>query len=100
MISSVSGVTLTRVLFIGKIRIPALLKSLRTLGIRSLMVEGGARIIQSFLAESTHNDTMRAVNAVVVTVAPIFVGDDGVGYGTNVSSSAVSQNHVISPDSD
>jgi riboflavin biosynthesis pyrimidine reductase len=37
------------------------------------MVEGGARIIQSFLAE-------RLVDALIVTTAPVLVGGDGVGY--------------------
>jgi 2,5-diamino-6-(ribosylamino)-4(3H)-pyrimidinone 5'-phosphate reductase len=58
------------------------------------MVEGGARVIQSFLAESTskegHSASTRVVDSVIVTVAPVFVGDDGVGYGANVSSSTVS----------
>lgn len=70
--------------------IPALLQALRDLGIRSLMVEGGARIIQSFLAESKEETASRVVDAVIVTVAPTFVGDDGVGYGGNLSSAAVS----------
>jgi 2,5-diamino-6-(ribosylamino)-4(3H)-pyrimidinone 5'-phosphate reductase len=38
------------------------------------MVEGGARVIQSFLSECL-------VDALIVTTAPILVGGDGVGYG-------------------
>jgi 2,5-diamino-6-(ribosylamino)-4(3H)-pyrimidinone 5'-phosphate reductase len=38
------------------------------------MVEGGARVIQSFLSE-------RLVDALIVTTAPVLVGGDGVGYG-------------------
>jgi 2,5-diamino-6-(ribosylamino)-4(3H)-pyrimidinone 5'-phosphate reductase len=74
----------------GKISIPALLAKLRSLDIRSLMVEGGASIIGSFLAEasplhSTHNNTNRSiVDTVIVTVAPTFVGDDGIGYGAGL----------------
>jgi len=37
------------------------------------MVEGGARIISSFLREGT-------VDALIITIAPVFVGDAGVGY--------------------
>lgn len=39
------------------------------------MVEGGAQIIDSFLAEPN------LVDVVIVTIAPVFVGRDGVGYG-------------------
>jgi 2,5-diamino-6-(ribosylamino)-4(3H)-pyrimidinone 5'-phosphate reductase len=38
------------------------------------MVEGGAQIIGSFLAESSVVDT------VIITVAPTFVGVNGSGY--------------------
>lgn len=55
--------------------LPAILKSLNDLGIRSLMVEGGARIIGSFFAAPE-----KIVDALIITVAPIFVGSDGVGY--------------------
>jgi riboflavin biosynthesis pyrimidine reductase len=51
-----------------------MLLALRKNGIRSLMVEGGARIIDSFLA------TPALVDNVIVTVAPTFVGKQGVGY--------------------
>lgn len=37
------------------------------------MVEGGARIISSFLAEGT-------IDALIITIAPVFIGDAGVGY--------------------
>lgn len=37
------------------------------------MVEGGARVIQSFLSE-------RLVDALIVTTAPVLVGGDAVGY--------------------
>jgi len=51
----------------GRVSLPALLKRLVELGINSLMVEGGARIITSFLSE-------RLVDYVVLTIAPMFVG--------------------------
>lgn len=37
------------------------------------MVEGGAKVIQSFLLE-------KLADTVIVTIAPVFVGSDGVGY--------------------
>jgi 2,5-diamino-6-(ribosylamino)-4(3H)-pyrimidinone 5'-phosphate reductase len=40
------------------------------------MVEGGARVIESFLAHPS------VVSRVVVTIAPVFVGQSGVGYAT------------------
>lgn len=54
--------------------LPAVLRMLREKGIRSVMVEGGARVIQSFL--SGH-----LIDALIVTTAPVLVGRDGVGYG-------------------
>lgn len=55
--------------------LPAILKSLTDLGIRSLMAEGGARIIGSFF-EAPEN----IVDTLIITVAPVLVGSDGVGY--------------------
>lgn len=76
------------------ISIPHLLARLRELSIRSLMVEGGARIIQSFLAASGDpiSETSRgagAVDTIIVTVAPTLVGSDGVGYGSNLLADAL-----------
>jgi GTP cyclohydrolase II len=51
----------------GSIDLRALLASLYDLGIRSVMVEGGATVITSFLTE-------QLVDFVVVTVAPTFLG--------------------------
>jgi len=65
----------------GALSIPDLLASLLTFGIRSLMVEGGAKVIQSFLTSAKSS-----VDVIIVTVAPILVGDNGVGYGTNLYS--------------
>ena len=57
--------------------IPTIVHHLRQLGIQSLMVEGGAQIIRSFLrAHSTHP----IVDNLIITVAPTFIGKDGVGY--------------------
>lgn len=60
--------------------ISAILKALYTLGVRSLMVEGGARVIDSFFcAKAPSEDSV--VDTLIVTVAPTFIGDGGVGYG-------------------
>jgi 2,5-diamino-6-(ribosylamino)-4(3H)-pyrimidinone 5'-phosphate reductase len=46
------------------------------------MVEGGARVIRSFFAASASSSL---VDSIIVTVAPIFVGD-GVGYSYDSTS--------------
>ncbi|KAJ7446382.1 dihydrofolate reductase-like domain-containing protein [Mycena galericulata] len=56
-------------------RTPALLALLHEQGIRTLMVEGGARVIASFLAAP------RAVDTLLITTAPVLVGATGVGWG-------------------
>lgn len=51
----------------GRVPLPDLLERLAAMGIKSLMVEGGARVITSFLAA-------RLVDGIVITIAPMFVG--------------------------
>jgi 3,4-dihydroxy 2-butanone 4-phosphate synthase/GTP cyclohydrolase II len=51
----------------GRVSLPALLDCLSELGIRSLMVEGGASVIASFLAQGL-------ADRMLVTIAPIIVG--------------------------
>lgn len=66
------------------ISVVGLLAKLHELGIHSVMVEGGARIIQSFLgAEVRHRN---CIDTVIVTVAPTLVGRDGIGYGSDLPS--------------
>ncbi|KAK2461406.1 hypothetical protein APHAL10511_005869 [Amanita phalloides] len=60
---------------------PTILTSLRDLGLTSIMVEGGARVISSLLA--SHSDL---IHLVVVTVAPVFVGDLGIPYHANLNN--------------
>ncbi|KAJ2081837.1 2,5-diamino-6-(ribosylamino)-4(3H)-pyrimidinone 5'-phosphate reductase [Coemansia sp. RSA 988] len=55
----------------GHPRLTAVAAVLRRLGIRRLMVEGGARVIQSFLES-------KLVDALIVTIAPVLVGSSGV----------------------
>jgi len=76
---------------IGHIHIPSLLKTLCTLGIRSLMVEGGAQIIKSFLSASkpTPSNTHGLVDTIIITVAPVLVGDEGIGYSGDLIGSEV-----------
>lgn len=51
----------------GRVSLPALLDRLGELGVNSLMVEGGARVITSFLSQ-------QLASYVVLTIAPVFVG--------------------------
>lgn len=51
----------------GCVDLPSLLDALGERGTRSLMVEGGARVITSFL-------TAGLVDQVIITIAPLFVG--------------------------
>jgi 2,5-diamino-6-(ribosylamino)-4(3H)-pyrimidinone 5'-phosphate reductase len=62
----------------GLLSIRTVLETLRGLGIRSVMVEGGAKVIGSFFAEELHGKSV--VDTVIITVAPSFVGEHGVGY--------------------
>ena len=62
--------------------IPDLLKVLYNSGIRTLMVEGGATIIDTFLAESARAEPNPIIDTLIITIAPTLVGDEGVGYGT------------------
>jgi 2,5-diamino-6-(ribosylamino)-4(3H)-pyrimidinone 5'-phosphate reductase len=74
------------------------LRTLYSLGIRSLMVEGGAQIIDAFSRSGL-------VDRLVVTVAPVVVGPLGIGYTLDPASLAtlsfqvsggVGTDHVIS----
>jgi len=51
----------------GRVNLKALLNQLGARGINTLMVEGGAGIITSFLAE-------RLVDRLVLTIAPVYIG--------------------------
>ncbi|KAF9502247.1 bacterial bifunctional deaminase-reductase [Pleurotus eryngii] len=78
----------------GQIDIRAVLKTLSELGVRSLMVEGGASVIKSFF-RGVSNPSGNFVDAVIVTVAPVFVGQQGIRYDLNLQSSSELQ-HVHS----
>ena len=51
----------------GHVSVPALLERLARLEINSLMVEGGARVISTFLQQ-------KLVDRILLTVAPVFLG--------------------------
>ncbi|KZT08650.1 bacterial bifunctional deaminase-reductase [Laetiporus sulphureus 93-53] len=77
--------------FAGLVSITDLLTRLYEMGIHSLMVEGGARVIKSFLADagkrSANGSKTSVVDTVVITVAPTLVGKDGIGYGSDLAAS-------------
>ncbi|MBI4495673.1 MAG: dihydrofolate reductase family protein [Deltaproteobacteria bacterium] len=60
----------------GQVRLESLLDRLSALSLNSLLVEGGAQIIASFL-------TARLVDQIVITISPLLVGGlrplDGIG---------------------
>ncbi|KAF9958475.1 2,5-diamino-6-(ribosylamino)-4(3H)-pyrimidinone 5'-phosphate reductase [Mortierella alpina] len=55
----------------GRISLPELLSTLHQQSIESLMVEGGAGVISSFLKSGL-------VNSFLLTIAPVYVGEHGV----------------------
>lgn len=57
----------------GRLSIKRILLELQDMGVKSLMVEGGATVISSFIASGL-------VDRLVVTVCPTLVGDEGVPY--------------------
>ncbi|OJA10317.1 hypothetical protein AZE42_05183 [Rhizopogon vesiculosus] len=70
----------------GFIVIPDLLESLYNYGIKTLMVEGGAAVVGSFLAESARAKPNTIIDTLIITIAPTLVGDEGVGYGKGLST--------------
>lgn len=53
------------------------------------MVEGGAKIIQSFLKETQPGLDGKAVpivDSIIITVAPTIVGVDGLGYDCDLTA--------------
>jgi len=54
-----------------------ILSNLSSRGIKSVMVEGGARVISDVLTE-------RLADVIIITVAPVFLGSDGVGLSAHL----------------
>ncbi|KNZ80633.1 5-amino-6-(5-phosphoribosylamino)uracil reductase [Termitomyces sp. J132] len=71
----------------NQLTIHDILYVLRQHGIRTLMVEGGARIIASFASSLAGNSV---INSLIITVAPALVGTEGVAYGIPLQSDTVS----------
>jgi 2,5-diamino-6-(ribosylamino)-4(3H)-pyrimidinone 5'-phosphate reductase len=69
---------------IGRIAPDTIPRFLRRLGLKSVMIEGGSRVLSSFLRSPPREDGSPMVDTVIVTVAPMFIGD-GVGVVPNVS---------------
>jgi 2,5-diamino-6-(ribosylamino)-4(3H)-pyrimidinone 5'-phosphate reductase len=61
--------------------VSGVLHALHSLGVRRLMVEGGAQIIDAFARSGL-------VDCLVVTVAPVIVGPQGIGYALDPASLA------------
>ncbi|KAJ2849199.1 2,5-diamino-6-(ribosylamino)-4(3H)-pyrimidinone 5'-phosphate reductase [Coemansia brasiliensis] len=55
----------------GRLQLNEVMRELQRRGILRLMVEGGARVIQSFMASDL-------CTTVIITIAPIYVGSEGV----------------------
>lgn len=58
----------------GRIPPGALPGILTDLGLGSCMIEGGSRILGSFLSAGSRDDSTPLVDSVVVTVAPMIIG--------------------------
>jgi 2,5-diamino-6-(ribosylamino)-4(3H)-pyrimidinone 5'-phosphate reductase len=56
----------------GRFEWEEVLKTLRARGIRSVMIEGGASVINDVLSNGL-------ADVVIVTIAPVFLGHDGIG---------------------
>jgi 2,5-diamino-6-(ribosylamino)-4(3H)-pyrimidinone 5'-phosphate reductase len=56
----------------GRMKWRSILKALKAKGLHSVMIEGGATIIKDLLAEP------ELVDSVVITIAPTWLGDEGV----------------------
>jgi 2,5-diamino-6-(ribosylamino)-4(3H)-pyrimidinone 5'-phosphate reductase len=63
-------------IYVDRIPLFKVFKVLKENGIKTLMVEGGAKIIQSCL-------TSKLCDQLIITVAPLFIGADGVSETGN-----------------
>jgi 3,4-dihydroxy 2-butanone 4-phosphate synthase/GTP cyclohydrolase II len=69
----------------GRVPLPALLERLAEIGVNSLMVEGGAQVITSFLAQGLADQA-------VLMIAPLFVG------GLHAVESSLAPGNPAQPD--
>jgi len=65
---------------------------LRSLDIHSVMVEGGASIIDQFVTTTYHDEAGQRrplADCIIVTVAPMDIGKDGIAYGSGQGLQAI-----------
>lgn len=55
-----------------------ILAAVRREGLRSIMIEGGAEVINSLLGEEVEEGEAGLVDSVIVTIAPLWLGQGGV----------------------
>ncbi|KAF8140509.1 dihydrofolate reductase-like domain-containing protein [Boletus edulis] len=83
----------------GLLSILGLLRKLHECDIRSVMVEGGASVINTFMNQASQPrgpGEPPVVDTLIVTVAPTIVGDDGLGYTVGVSGDKLSvSDHLV-----
>ncbi|RKP05775.1 dihydrofolate reductase-like domain-containing protein, partial [Thamnocephalis sphaerospora] len=60
----------------GRLNLTAVMDRLGSLGIRRVMIEGGSQVVRSLLL--SHTIAQPLVDLLVVTVAPVLVGEQGV----------------------
>jgi 2,5-diamino-6-(ribosylamino)-4(3H)-pyrimidinone 5'-phosphate reductase len=57
-------------------------ETLKRLGYRSLMVEGGQKVISSYLSSTNK----RIVDRIIITIAPVLVGKNGTAATSETNS--------------
>ena len=62
-----------------RLRWEAILKALAAEGVKSVMIEGGGRVINDLLQP----ENARLINSVIVTIAPTYLGKGGIGVSPN-----------------
>lgn len=84
---------------VGLLSIPSLLRKLYEYDIRSVMVEGGASVIDTFMNQASQPrgpEESPVVDTLIVTVAPTIVGDDGLGYTVGAPEGKLSvSDHLV-----
>jgi 2,5-diamino-6-(ribosylamino)-4(3H)-pyrimidinone 5'-phosphate reductase len=76
----------------GRLDFMAVLQKLKALGIRRVMVEGGSQVIRQLLLSSTEQSSL--VDLLIVTIAPVFVGEQGVSA---LGEQSMTSQHVCYP---
>lgn len=71
---------------IGRIPPSSLPDILSSLALSSVMIEGGSRVLSSFLRAPPRADGSPLVDSVIITVAPMFSGE-GIGFVPRVCRS-------------